>query len=67
MEENLTKETPPLVRCHRSYIVNIDKVKILKKIKGGLVLELDAESTPDIPVSKTYYEEFMNKFSQYTV
>lgn len=66
MEENLTKETP-LVRCHRSYIVNIDKVKILKKIKGGLVLELDAESTPDIPVSKTYYEEFMNKFSQYTV
>lgn len=66
MEENLTKETP-LVRCHRSYIVNIDKVKILKKIKGGLVLELDAESTPDIPVSKTYYEVFMNKFSQYTV
>lgn len=66
MEEHITKETP-LVRCHRSYIVNMDKVKILKKIKGGLVLELDAENTPDIPVSKTYYDTFMGKFSQYSV
>ena len=66
MEENLTKDTP-LVRCHRSYIVNMDKVKILKKVKGGIVLELDAENTPDIPVSKTYYESFMYKFSRYTV
>lgn len=66
MEENLTKETP-LVRCHRSYIVNMDKVKILKKIKGGIVLELDEEQTPDIPVSKTYYESFMRKFSHYSL
>lgn len=66
MEENLTKETP-LIRCHRSYIVNMDKVKILKKERGGLVLEIDAENTPDIPVSKTYYESFMHKFSQYSV
>jgi tryptophan-rich sensory protein len=66
MEENLTKDTP-LVRCHRSYIVNMEKVKILKKEKGGIVLELDAEDTPDLPVSKTYYDSFMHKFSQYTV
>lgn len=66
MEEHLTKETP-LVRCHRSYIVNMDKVKILKKIKGGIMLELDEERTPDIPVSKTYYEPFMHKFSHYSV
>lgn len=66
MEEHLTKETP-LVRCHRSYIVNMDKVKILKKIKGGIVLELDEERTPDIPVSKTYYESFMHKFSHYAL
>jgi len=66
MEENLTKETP-LVRCHRSYIVNMDKVKILKKIKGGIVLELDEGRTPDIPVSKTYYESFMRKFSHYSL
>jgi len=66
MEENLTRETP-LIRCHRSYIVNMDKVKILKKVKGGIVLELDAENTPDIPVSKTYYDSFMHKFSRYSV
>ena len=66
MEENLTKDTP-LTRCHRSYIINMDKVKILKKVKGGIVLELDAENTPDIPVSKTYYDSFMQKFSRYSV
>lgn len=66
MEENLANDTP-LIRCHRSYIVNMDKVKILKKEKGGIMLELDAENTPDIPVSKTYYDAFMHKFSQYSV
>jgi hypothetical protein len=66
MEENLTKETP-LVRCHRSYIVNLDKVKVLRKTKDGIFLELDTLNTPDIPVSKTYYEHVMAKFSQYSV
>lgn len=66
MEENLTKDSP-LVRCHRSYIVNLDKVKVLRKTKDGIFLELDAVNTPDIPVSKTYYERVMTKFSQYSV
>jgi len=66
IEENLTKETP-LVRCHRSYIVNLDKVKVLRKTKDGIFLELDALNTADIPVSKTYYERVMTKFSKYSV
>lgn len=66
MEENLTKESP-LVRCHRSYVVNLDKVKVLRKTKDGIFLELDTENTPDIPVSKTYYERVMTKFSKYSV
>ena len=66
MDENLIKDTL-LVRSHRSYIVNLDKVKVLRKTKTGIFIELDAENTPDIPVSKTYYERFMNKFSQYSV
>jgi len=66
MEENIAKDTP-LLRCHRSYIVNLDRVKILKKEKNGIMLELDVENTPDIPVSKTYYDSFMNKFSIYSV
>jgi len=66
MEENLTTDSP-LVRCHRSFIVNLDKVKVLRKTKDGFFLELDAINTPDIPVSKTYYERVMNKFSKYSV
>ena len=66
MEENLTINSP-LVRCHRSYIVNLDKVKVLRKTKEGIFLEMDAMNTPDIPVSKTYYERVMTKFSKYSV
>lgn len=66
MEKNLTNNTP-LVRCHRSYIVNLDKVKVFRKTKDGIFLELETENTPDIPVSKTYYERVMTKFSKYSV
>lgn len=66
MEENLTKDSP-LVRCHRSYMVNLDKVKVLRKTKSGIFMELDTPNAPDIPVSKTYYDKVMGKFSQYTV
>lgn len=65
LEEHLADT--PLERCHRSFMVNMDRVKILKKVKGGIMLELDEENTPDIPVSKTYYESFMQAFSRYTV
>ena len=66
IEENLTPETP-LVRCHRSYIVNLDNVKVLQKTKNGIFLELDTINTPDMPVSKTYYSQVMEKFSKYSV
>lgn len=66
IEENLSTETP-LVRCHRSYVVNLDKVKVLRKTKDGIFLEMDAIGTPDIPVSKTYYQRVMDKFSKYSV
>jgi len=65
MDENLTKDSQ-LVRCHRSYIVNLDRVKVLRKNKGGIVMELDDVNTPDIPVSNTYYERVMLKFSFYS-
>lgn len=65
-EQNLVDDTP-LVRCHRSYIINLDKVKVLKKTKEGIYMELDVPQIADIPVSKTYYEGVMTKFSQYTV
>ncbi len=66
MEENLAKDNA-LVRCHRSYIVNLDKVKVMRKTKDGIFLELDALNTPDIPVSKTFYPKVISKFSEYSV
>ncbi len=65
-EESLTKETS-LVRCHRSFIVNLDRVKVLKKTKLGIFFELDSPNAPEVPISKTYYERVMEKFSQFSL
>ena len=57
---------PNLVRCHRSYIVNFDKVKIMRKEKEGLLLELDIPQQLSLPVSKTYVAAIIEAFSRYT-
>jgi hypothetical protein len=54
-----------IIRCHRSYIVNFDKVKVIRKDKDGLKLEFDNPSVIDLPVSKTYVTAVMNTFSKY--
>lgn len=56
-----------LVRCHRSYVVNFKKVKVLRKEKMGLFLDLDFEKAPEIPVSKTYAESVINLFSKHSL
>jgi DNA-binding LytR/AlgR family response regulator len=55
-----------IIRCHRSYMVNFDKVKVIRKDKDGLKLELDIPSAIDIPVSKTYVDQVMVTFSKYS-
>ena len=64
MEENFAGTE--IIRCHRSYMVNFDKVKIIRKEKDGLLLELDVPSVTDIPVSKTYVENVMRTFSKFS-
>jgi len=54
-----------IIRCHRSYIVNFEKVKVIKRDKEGLKLELDSPPAIDIPVSKTYIDTVMETFSRY--
>lgn len=41
-------------RCHRSYLVNLDHVKVLRREKEGIFVELGIEGVPDVPISKTY-------------
>ena len=55
-----------IVRCHRSYMVNFDKVKVIRKEKEGLQLELDLPSVIDIPVSRSYVDRVMATFSKYS-
>ena len=64
MEENFSGTE--IIRCHRSYMVNFEKVKVIRKEKDGLKLELDAPSAIDIPVSKTYVDNVMLTFSRYS-
>jgi hypothetical protein len=52
----------PLIRCHRSYMVNFEKVKIIRREKDGLKLELEASVPIEIPVSKTYMDDVFKAF-----
>ena len=54
-----------IIRCHRSYMVNFEKVKVIRKEKDGLMLGFDNPSVTDIPVSKTYVNTVMQTFSRY--
>lgn len=54
-----------LIRCHRSIMVNFEKIKIIKKDKEGLKIELDHPEKISLPVSKTYIDDLIRKFSGY--
>lgn len=56
--------TRSFLRCHRSYMINIGKIKVMQKDKDGVFLVLDIEGLPDIPVSKSYVEKITQTFSQ---
>lgn len=65
MEDRLSKTA--LARCNRSIMVNFDKVKVLRRDKDGLFLGLDQDNVPDIPVSKSYSDRIMLRFSHYSL
>lgn len=45
-----------ILRCHRSYMINLDRVRVLRREKEGIFVEFGIEGIPDIPISKTYSE-----------
>ena len=49
-------------RCHRSYMVNLDQVKIIRRGKEGAHLEMGIDGVPDIPISKTYSNDILKWF-----
>lgn len=52
-----------LVRCHRKYIVNVSKVRVLRRERDAYYIDLAIEGSEPIPVSKTYEESFLARFN----
>lgn len=52
-----------LARCHRKYIVNMNRIKMLRKEKEGYEIDMDNPVIPPITVTKTYSERILNYFS----
>ncbi|MBQ8270233.1 MAG: LytTR family transcriptional regulator [Bacteroidaceae bacterium] len=50
-----------IVRCHRSYMVNLDLVKVMRREKENLFLELGVPNVKEIPISKTYGEQVLRR------
>lgn len=61
MEEALTPVG--MIRCHRSYMVNVENVLLMRKEKDGLTIELN-HGGKTIPVSKTYNEQVIRFFTK---
>ncbi len=59
-------EANNIVRCHRSYYVNLRKVRAIQKGPDGMFAELTYAAAPHIPVSVTYSETVTGKFSTLT-
>lgn len=47
-----------IFRCHRSYYVNVSRIKVLRREKESLnMAELDVTDVPNIPVTPRYYDQ----------
>ena len=55
-----------MVRCHRSFIVNINKISVMEDDRRRHYLSLDDDSIRRIPVSKSYYESLVAKLNTIT-
>jgi DNA-binding LytR/AlgR family response regulator len=46
-----------MMRCHRSYIVNINKIHLMEEDRRMHYITLNDKSINRIPVSKSYYDK----------
>ena len=57
-------DSSSLMRCHRSYIVNINKVSVLHNEADGFIIDFEREGLESIPVSKTYSAKVLEAFNK---
>ena len=59
-ESMLSEYFPPLIRCHRSYIINLDQIENVDGNAQGLIVKLK-NCHEKIPVSRKYIEALKEK------
>ena len=63
IEENLAETS--MVRCHRSYMVNVMKINHIKKVGKARYIVLTNDDIKPIPVSKSYFKNLIEKIDKY--
>ena len=63
IEENLAETS--MVRCHRSYMVNVMKINHITKGGKARYIVLSNNNIKPIPVSKSYFKNLVEKIDKY--
>ena len=63
IEENLADTS--MVRCHRSYMVNVMKINHIRKGGKARYIVLANDDIKPIPVSKSYFKNLISKIDKY--
>jgi DNA-binding LytR/AlgR family response regulator len=53
-----------LIRCHRGYLVNKNKIRIFRNDRDGMYISLMHDGIRNIPVSKSYAQNIQRMLSQ---
>lgn len=48
-----------IVRCHRSFLVNLNHIKLLRHGTGKATIVLDDSHGTEVPVSRSYYKDLL--------
>ena len=54
-----------MVRCHRSYMVNVMKINHIRKGGKARYIVLSSDTIKPIPVSKSYFKNLIEKIDKY--
>ena len=54
----------PLMRCHRTYIVNSNNIKLIRNESDGYYVDFNQTGLESVPVSNTYREKIVKRFTE---
>lgn len=54
----------PLMRCHRTYIVNSNNIKLIRNESDGYYIDFNQTGLESVPVSNTYREKIVKRFTE---